>query len=127
MDPMASRAAEEGSGAVTSVGEKAAVLCPGEPWLKSMPLTYATEAPTPPAVICAGVEVLKKKNVPENPGANAVPELLTHSMELPTTLLPQPKELVGPLGMEGRLLPPWVQPYHKLLRLVEPVFCRRRM
>ena len=36
--PTASSAAEEGSG-TASVGEKTAVLDPGEPWLKSIPLT----------------------------------------------------------------------------------------
>jgi len=71
--------------------------------------------------MAVGVEVLKKKKVPEFPGVNAVPELFTHSMELPTTRLPQPSEFVAPLGMEGRLLPLVVQPYQKLLRLPEPV------
>ena len=68
-----------------------------------------------------GEDVLKKEKVPELPGVNAVPELLTHSMELPTTLLPQPSEFAALLGMEGRLLPLVVQPYQKLLRLPEPV------
>ena len=75
--------------------------------------------------MAAGVEVLKKVNVPVFPGVKAVPELLTHSMELPTTLLPQPSVLAAPLGMEGRLLPLVVQPYQKLLRGVEPVSVRR--
>ena len=71
--------------------------------------------------MAVGVEVLKKKKVPELPRVNAVPELLIHSMELPTTVLPQFSVLVAPLGMEGRLLPLVVQPYQKLLRLPELV------
>ena len=75
-------------------------------------------------VICVGLEVLTKVNVPEAPGANAVPELFCHMMELPSNVLAQPKEFPALDGFDGKLLPPNVQPYQKPFRLKLPVFCR---
>jgi len=69
-----------------------------------------------------GGKLLAKVKVAEAPGAKAVPVLLTHSMELPSTALPQPSELAALDGSEGRLSPLVVQPYQKLLRAWEPVF-----
>ena len=76
-------------------------------------------------VICVGVEVLTNVNDPNCPGASALPVLLAHMMELPDTVLPQLSEFAGLVGIDGRLKTPMVQPYQKLLRVVDPVFCRR--
>ena len=78
-----------------------------------------------PAVISAGVEVLSKVKILDCPGAKAVQVLFAHMMELPDTVLPQPSEFAGLVGVDGRLKTPMVQPYQKLLRVVDPVFCRR--
>ena len=72
-------------------------------------------------MICAGVEVLKKVKIPDNPGASAVPVEFIHSMELPDTELAHPRLFPAVVGTEGRLLPLVVQPYQKLLRGVAPV------
>jgi hypothetical protein len=69
-----------------------------------------------------GEEVLTNVKVAEAPGASGVPELLTHMMELPLTSLAQPSEFPELDGSEGRLFPLVVQPYHKLLRALVPVF-----
>jgi len=73
-------------------------------------------------VISAGVELLTKVKVAEAPGASAVPELLTHMMELPLTVLAQPNEFPALDGSEDRLSPLVVQPYQRLLRAFVPVF-----
>ena len=65
--------------------------------------------------MAAGVDVLAKVKVAEAPGARAVPELLTHMMELASSVLAQPSELLAVDGLEGKLLPLVVQPYQKLL------------
>ena len=74
-------------------------------------------------MIAVGEELLTKVKVVEAPGARAVPELLTHWMELPSTVLAQPSELAAPDGAEGRSNTPGVQPYQRLLRALVPVFC----
>ena len=72
--------------------------------------------------MAVGEELLTKVKVAEAPGASAEPELLTHLMELPLSVLAQPNELLAPDGAEGRLFPLVVQPYQKLLRAADPVF-----
>ena len=72
--------------------------------------------------MAVGEELLTKVNVAKAPGANAVPELFTHLMELPLSSLPQPGEFAALDGSEGRLSPLVVQPYQKLLRALVPVF-----
>jgi len=73
-------------------------------------------------VIAVGEALLTKVKVAEAPGARAVPELLTHMMELPLTSLPHFTEFAAVEGVEGRLFPVVVQPYQKLLRATLPVF-----
>jgi hypothetical protein len=73
-------------------------------------------------VISEGVELLTKVKLAEAPEASAVPELFTHMMELPLTVLSQPDEFAGLDGSEARLSPLVVQPYQKLLRALVPVF-----
>jgi hypothetical protein len=69
-----------------------------------------------------GEEPLAKVKVADAPGASAVPVALTHLIELPLRLLPQPSEFPALDGSDGKLLPPWVQPYQKLFSAREPVF-----
>ena len=73
-------------------------------------------------VIADGEEALTKVKLAEAPGASGFPELLTHMMELPLASLDQPSEFPALDGSEGRLFPLVVQPYHKLLRALVPVF-----
>ena len=70
-----------------------------------------------------GESLLTKVKVAEAPGASAVPELLVHLMELPLRPFPQPSEFPALDGSEGKLFPLVVQPYQKLLRARDPVFC----
>ncbi len=109
-------------GDATSTGENTAVLSPAFPWLKSIPLTYATDSPEGEVVIAAGVEPLTNVNVAEAPAASAVPEPFTHLIEFPLTVFPHPNELLAPVGTDGRLLPPVVHPYQKLFKATVPVF-----
>ena len=121
MAPAPSNIVADGSGAATSVGENTGVLCPANPWLKSIPFTYATDSPDGDVVIAVGVAVLKKVNVPDCPLFKVVPELFTHSMEFPDTEFPQPNVLPAVVGTDGRLFPVVVQPYQKLFKAVPPV------
>ncbi len=73
-------------------------------------------------MIADGEELLTNVNVAESPGPRAVPELFTHMMEPASSWLPQPSEFAALIGAEGRLSPPVVQPYQKLLRARVPVF-----
>ena len=114
----------EGSGAAWRTGEKTPVLSPGDPWLKSILPTYATDSPEGDVVMADGVSVLVKVNVADLPAANASPELPSHAMEVllsnPTSA--QPSELPGLLGAVVRLPSSLaVQAYQKLSSEVVPV------
>ena len=69
-------------------------------------------------------ELLTNVKVAKAPGASAVPEPLTHLIELPLRLLAQPSEFPALDGAEGKLLPLVVQPYQKLFSGMDPVLCR---
>lgn len=71
--------------------------------------------------MAVGDDELTKVNVADLSGARAVPELFTHITELPSGLLPQPREFPSVPGSDGRLLPESVQPYQKLFRSVVPL------
>lgn len=69
-----------------------------------------------------GVDVLTKVKLAELPGANAVPVLFAHMIELASRVLAQPDEFPALLGSDGKLFPLCVQPYQRLFKLVVPVF-----
>ena len=70
-----------------------------------------------------GEELLTNVKVVEAPGARAVPEPLTHVIELPLKSLAQPSEFPALDGFEGKLFPRVVQPYQKLFSATDPVLC----
>src|ERR1700678_2719224 len=74
--------------------------------------------------MAAGSNVLSNVNVPDWPGAMALPVLLANWMESPSAGPAHPVGAVMLVGIEGRSKWPCIQPYQKALIGLLPVLFR---